>query len=86
MFPKIICFETRPDRTLKLRFDSVAEGIVDLQPLISKGGIFGQLEDEHYFSQAELDATGRSIYWPGYEIELGADGLLRDLQTPAKLR
>ncbi len=73
---------------LKIVFLDGYEGIVDLRPLIAKGGVFTWLQKAKNFRSLKLDDFGHSISWTdakGYEIDLGADSLRRDCERQAEI-
>jgi len=73
---------------LKVVFDDGYEGVVDLRPLIAKGGVFSWLAEPSHFAEVEVDEFGHSICWrdpTGYEIDLSADGLRRDCERQAEI-
>jgi hypothetical protein len=73
---------------LKLVFQDGYEGVVDLRPLLLKGGVFSALQDPVRFAQVKVDDFGHSIGWTdndGYEIDLSADGLRRDCERQAEI-
>ena len=86
MFPKILRIEPHADRTLTVVFEDGREGDVDLRPLISRGGIYTAMNDDAFFFAATTAANRRSVVWPDDQIELGADGLARDLRPTAVSR
>lgn len=52
---------------LELRFEDQTVKVVDLRPFLGQG-IATQLQDYHYFRQAEIDSGG-GIVWPnGYDF------------------
>ncbi len=66
---------------LQIAFGDGYEGIVDLRPLIAKGGVFVWLQKTKNFQSLKVDEFGHSISWTdakGYEIDLSADSLRRD--------
>jgi hypothetical protein len=49
---------------LKLRFDDKSEGIVDLKPIIERGGVFAPLGDPDFFRQVCVNTDIGTICWP----------------------
>jgi hypothetical protein len=69
-------------------FQDGYEGVVDLRPILSKGGVFRPLQDPARFAQVKVDEFGHSVGWvddDGYEIDLSADGLRRDCERQAEI-
>jgi Protein of unknown function (DUF2442) len=64
-------------------------GIVDLRPLLSKGGMFEFLRvAPARFDQLKLEERGHKIYWlddEGDEIDFGSDSLRRRAERQAGL-
>ena len=63
-----------PGFRLRLNFDDGKEALVDIGPLIGRGGVFAALADPRRFAEARIGPRGRSIEWPG-DIDLCADAL-----------
>src|SRR3954451_9082991 len=81
--PRVKTAEPIIPGVLKLVFQDGYEGVVDLRPLLSKGGVFSALQDPVRFVQVKVDEFGHSVGWigdDGYEIDLSADGLRRDCE------
>ena len=73
---------------LQIAFGDGYEGIVDLRPLIEKGGVFVWLQKTKNFQGLKVDEFGHSISWTdakGYEIGLSADSLRRDCERQAEI-
>jgi hypothetical protein len=86
--PRIKTAEPIIHGVLKLVFQDGYEGIVDLRPLLSKGGMLAFLQDPARFSQVKVDEFGHSVGWiddDGDEIDLSADGLRRDCERQAEI-
>jgi hypothetical protein len=86
--PRIKTAEPIIHGVLKLVFLDGYEGVVDLRPLLSKGGVFTFLQDPAHFAQVRVDEFGHSIGWvddDGYEVDLSADGLCRDCERQAEI-
>ncbi len=84
--PRIKTAEPIVPGVLKLVFQDGHEDVVDLRPLLSKGGVFGPLQDPAHFAKVRIDEFGHSVSWTnddGYEVGLGADGLRRDCERQA---
>ena len=63
-----------PEARLFIRYVDGVEFTVDLNPLISRGGIFERLKDPKYFVQVQIGPRGRSLVWPD-DLDLCADAL-----------
>jgi Protein of unknown function (DUF2442) len=86
--PRIKIAEPIIPGVLKLVFLDGYEGVVDLRPLLSKGGVFSALRDPAHFARVKVDEFGHSVDWTrddGYEVDLSADGLRRDCQRQAEI-
>jgi hypothetical protein len=86
--PRIVTAEPVIHGVLKLVFADGYEGVVDLRPLISLGGVFKWLQKQKNFSKVQLEDYRHHILWvddKGREIDLGADGLRRDAEKQAEL-
>jgi Protein of unknown function (DUF2442) len=86
--PRIKTAEPIIPGVLKLLFQDGYEGIVDLRPLLTKGGVFKPLQDPAHFARIKVDEFGHSVSWlddDDYEIDLGADGLRRDCERQAEI-
>jgi hypothetical protein len=86
--PRIKTAEPIIPGVLKLVFQDGYEGVVDLRPILSKGGVFRALQDAARFAQVKVDEFGHSVGWvddDGYEIDLSADGLRRDCERQAEI-
>jgi hypothetical protein len=86
--PRIKTAEPIIHGVLKLIFQDGYEGVVDLRPLLSKGGVFTFLQDPVHFARVKVDEFGHSVGWvddDGYEVDLSADGLRRDCERQAEI-
>lgn len=73
---------------LKIAFVDGYQGIVDLRPLIAKGGVFVWAQKAKSFQSLKVDEFGHSISWTdakGYEIDVSADSLRRDCERQAEI-
>ena len=59
---------------LFLTFDDGVSGIVDIEDIIKKGGVFSKLQDYDEFSKVEIDPIGKTVCW-GKDIDLAPDSL-----------
>jgi hypothetical protein len=73
---------------LKVVFLDGYEGVLDLRPVIAKGGVFKWLQKSKNFDTVRVDEFGHGVGWTdatGYEIELSADSLRRDCERQAEI-
>lgn len=76
----IRCAEPLPASRVRLVWDDGGESVVDLAPLLARGGVFAHLADPAAFSAVEVGPRGRTLVWQdpeGDEIDLCADALWR---------
>ena len=59
---------------LSVLYEDGAQFIVDMAPLIERGGLFGQMKEPEFFSQVVIGPRGRSLCWPN-ELDFCADAL-----------
>lgn len=86
--PRIETAEPIIPGVLKLVFQDGYEGVVDLRPLLLKGGVFSSLQDPTHFAKVKIDEFGHSVSWTnddGYVVDLSADGLRRDCERQAEI-
>ena len=88
LLPRIISAEVVIQGVVKLVFDDEYEGVVDLTPVIARGGIFAYLQSPENFKKMQLEEHGHHISWvddDGNEIDFGADSLRRDCERQAEI-
>ena len=86
--PRISNAEVVIHGVLKIVFLDGFEGVVDLRPLIAKGGVVAWLQHSENFSAFKIEEYRHAISWTdasGYEIDLSADGLRRDCERQADI-
>jgi hypothetical protein len=86
--PRIVSADPVIHGVLKLVFTDGYEGVVDIRPIIARGGIFTWLQKPKNFQTVRLEEYGHHVYWTnnkGQEIDLGADSLRRDAEKQAEL-
>jgi hypothetical protein len=86
--PRIKTAEPIIHGVLKIVYLDGYEGVVDLRPLVAKGGLFAFLQDPARFAQVKVDEYGHSLGWiddEGDDIDLSADGLRRDCERQAEI-
>ena len=67
-----------PASRVKLVWDGGTESVVDLGPVLAKGGVFAFLTDPAAFNAAAVGPRGRTLVWQdpeGDETDLCADAL-----------
>lgn len=72
--------EPMPKSHVKLVWADGSESVVDLGPVLAKGGVFAFLTDPAAFNAVGIGARGRTLVWrdpEGDEIDLCADALWR---------
>ena len=72
--------EPLPAGRLRLVWGDGTESVVDLTPVLAKGGVFAFLTDPAAFNAVTLGERGRTLLWrdpEGDEIDLCADALWR---------
>ena len=74
----IIAVEPLPQIRLRITWANQSEAVVDLRPLLAKGGVFEVLADQARFEAVRIGVRGRTLIWhdhEGDEIDLCADAL-----------
>jgi hypothetical protein len=69
-----------PQNRIKLVWGDGSESVVDLGPVLAKGGVFAFLRDPAAFNAVAIGPRGRTLVWRdshGDEIDLCADALWR---------
>jgi hypothetical protein len=69
-----------PQKRIKLVWGDGSESVVDLTPLLAKGGVFTFLRDSAAFNAVAVSARGRTLVWQdpqGDEVDLCAEALWR---------
>jgi Protein of unknown function (DUF2442) len=70
--------EPLPPSRIRLVWDDGSESVVDLAPMLAKGGVFAFLADPAAFNAVAVGPRGRTLVWQdleGDEIDLCADAL-----------
>ena len=86
--PRITVAEPVIHGVLKLVFTDDYEGVIDLRPLIARGGVLTWLQNPENFQKVQLEEYGHHVFWvddDGHEIDFGADSLRRDAEKQAQL-
>lgn len=74
------------ERRVRLVWGDGTDVVVDLAPILAKGGVFGFLGDTAAFNGVTVGARGRTLLWhdpDGDEIDLCADSLWRLVEEGA---
>lgn len=82
--PRIDRFHLFKNRRLRISLSNGLRGTIDLSSLIRIGGVFKQLEEDHFYYGAQLINDRRAISWPDDNVSLSADGIAADLEASAK--
>jgi hypothetical protein len=80
MLRTIQAAEPLSERRVRLVWGDGSESVVDLGPVLAKGGVFEFLEDPAAFAAVAVGERGRTLVWrdpDGDEIDLCADALWR---------
>jgi hypothetical protein len=78
--PRVVSAEPVIHGVLKIEWNDGYVGVVDLRPVLERGGIFTHLLDPSRFSQVRVGEYGHAIFWRtdlGEEIDFGSDSLRR---------
>jgi hypothetical protein len=78
MMQSIVGVEPLPQTRLRLTWADQSKTVVDLRPLLVKGGVFEVLADRARFEAVQIGERGRTLIWrdeEGDEIDLCADAL-----------
>jgi len=78
MMRSIIGVEPLPRTRLRVTWSDRSEAVVDLRPLLARGGVFEVLADRARFEAVRIGDRGRTLIWrddQGDEIDLCADAL-----------
>ena len=59
----VISAEYLGEYKIKVTFEDQKEGVVDLQALVDRGGVFAKLADPDYFKKFEIDPEWGVITW-----------------------
>ena len=63
---------------LWVRFADRREGVVDLEELFSRGGVFAPLREPSEFAKVRVDRAFGAVVWPG-DVDLDPDALYERL-------
>ena len=86
--PRIVSAEAVIQGVLKVRWDDGYTAVVDLRPVIARGGLLSFLQDPDTFRQVAVGEHGHAVLWmtdKGEEIDLGSDSLRQRAERQAEL-
>ena len=78
MMQSITAVEPLPQTRLRITWADRSESVIDLRPLLTKGGVFEMWSDKARFEAVQIGERGRTLIWhddEGDEIDLCADSL-----------
>jgi Protein of unknown function (DUF2442) len=78
MIQSIMAVQPLPQTRLRITWADQSESILDLRPLLARGGVFEVLGDQARFEAVQIGERGRTLIWhdrEGDEIDLCADAL-----------
>ena len=78
MMQIITAVQPLPQTRLRITWADWSESLVDLRPLLARGGVFEVLADQARFDAVQIGERGRTLIWrddEGDEIDLCADAL-----------
>jgi hypothetical protein len=73
---------------LKIRWNDDYAAVVDLRPVIARGGLLSHLQDPDMFCRVAVGEHGHAVSWmtdQGEEIDLGSDSLRQRAEHQAEL-
>ena len=86
--PRIVAAEIIMQGVLKIEWNDQFEGVVDLRPVIARGGMFDHLKAPAQFRVFEIGEHGHALIWrnsAGQEIDFGSGSLRKCAETQAEL-
>ena len=86
--PRLVIAQPILQGILKIKWDDGYEGIVDLRPVLSRGGVFSFLDVPDQFNAFSIGENGHALVWiddEGREIDIGSDALRRRAETQTEL-
>lgn len=86
--PRLVSAEPVLHGILKIKWADGYEGIVDLRPVLGRGGIFSFLDVPGHFDALSIGENGHALIWiddQGREIDIGSDSLRRRAETQTEL-
>ena len=85
MDPYIIAVKVIPNHRLAIEFNDGVTVTKDLSPLIARGNLYADLEDEKFVWQFQISHQGYALLWPnGLEFCADALRLQGEKQPPNK--
>jgi hypothetical protein len=86
--PRIVSAEAVIQGVLKVRWNDDYAAVVDLRPVIARGGLLSHLHDCDTFGRVAVGEHGHAVLWmtdEGEEIDLGSDALRQRAERQAEL-
>jgi hypothetical protein len=86
--PRIVSAEAVIQGVLKVRWNDDYAAVVDLRPVIARGGLLSHLRDPDMFRRVAVGEHGHAVLWmtgEGEEIDLGSDSLRQRAKRQAEL-
>jgi hypothetical protein len=86
--PRIVAAEVVIQGVLKVRWNDDYAAVVDLRPVIARGGLLSTLQDPETFRRVALGEHGYGVLWRtenGEEIDFGSDSLRQRAERQAEL-
>lgn len=86
--PRIVSAEAVIQGVLKVSWKDGYTAVVDLRPVITRGGVLSALQDPDTFREVAVGEYGHAVLWmtdEGEEIDLGSDSLRQRAERQAEL-
>lgn len=86
--PRIVAAELVLQGVLKIEWNDSYAGVVDLRPVIARGGMFDLLKTPAHFNAFTIGEHGHALVWrnlTGAEIDFGSGSLRKRAETQAEL-
>lgn len=86
--PRILSAEAVIQGVLKVRWNDGYAAVVDLRPVIERGGVLSYLQDPDRFRQVAVGEYGHTVLWTtdeGEDIDFGSDSLRQRAERQAEL-
>ena len=86
--PRLLSADSVLHGVLKIEWSDGYHGVVDLRPLVERGGVFSSLATPERFTDFTIGEHGHALIWlgdDGQEIDIGADSLRRRAETQMEL-
>jgi hypothetical protein len=86
--PRIVSAEAVIQGVLKVRWNDDYAAVVDLRPVIARGGLLSSLQEPEVFRSVAVGEHGYGVLWrtsSGEELDLGSDSLRQRAERQAEL-